>query len=75
MYVDNGQFVTTGEKNLNVGSVKNNTASNFPFTRLSGYLSSGGFYYLYHQLDGGTIAEDVFDPVGSWTSSNISAPG
>ncbi|KAI4148403.1 MAG: hypothetical protein LQ340_005104 [Diploschistes diacapsis] len=75
MYVSNNQLATTGETNLNVGAVKNNTASTFPFARLSGYLSGGGLYYLYHQLDGRTVAEDVFDPERGWSSGNVTAPG
>ena len=64
-------MVTTGESNLNVGSVKNDDASAFPFARLAGFHSKNGLYYLYHQLNGNVIAEDVFDPEGGWKTSNV----
>ena len=52
------------------GSVKNDSSA-YPFTRLGGFLSASGLYYMYHQLDESTIAEALFDPMVNWTRSNV----
>ena len=76
LYVSGGQLASTGEMDINVGSVKNDS-NTYPFTRLSSILSKGGKFYVYHQLDLGTIGESVYDPSGSdihWIMNEIRVP-
>ena len=54
--------------------ISNTGTSPFPFTRLAAtsFIGSTAFY-LYHQINTSTFAEDVWDTtVSSWSSSYIS---
>lgn len=46
-------------------------ATSFPFSRLASSSSNeDGIFYLYHQLDGFTFAEEEFDQnIGGWIPS------
>ena len=74
LYVGGGQLVSSGQMDINVGSVKNDTNS-YPFTRLSSFLSRNGKLYLYHQLNSSTIAESVYDPEGTWSTNPVNVSG
>lgn len=73
LYVDNNQLASSAQMDINVGSVKNDTGS-YPFSRLSSFLSSGGKFYLYHQLDARTVAESIYDPEGTWSVNSLTVP-
>ena len=46
-------------------------SNNFPFKRLASVTSADGLTtYLYHQMDGATFAEEVWDDgLGAWSST------
>ena len=72
LYVTNKtELTSSGQMDINVGAVKSDDSSSWPFTRLSSFLSTGGLFYLYHQSDAQTIGEAVYDPEGSWSSNVI----
>jgi hypothetical protein len=57
--------------NLNVGAVKSDSVSSFPFTRLATLVDKQQNYFVYHQMDGQTIAEDSGSIYQDWQTSKI----
>ena len=68
LWVDNATLMDANENNVPA------PLSPFPYSRLStNNVGTGSDFYLYHQINGTTFAEDLFDSsIGHFTSSFFS---
>lgn len=74
LYVSGERLHSTGQKNRNKGSVKNDEVGIYPYARLSSLISWSGELYVYRQWDESTLEESIFHAAGTVGRSSIAVP-